>query len=231
VIKYAIHRPDNSTGYYTCGATVNTCNTDALSGFTTDEPDMYQAYMDYGNLNCMSIFTQGQTDRMQWHVANVRSSLLGCQSCVNPCANPAIASFTPGSTTIGIGGTVSFTNTSTNATSYTWWVNGVQFATTANASYLFNNAGVYVVKLRADNSNPDCFDEFTDTITVTCPVSAGFTQSAFQILPGQSVTFTSNSAGATTYSWMIDGVQVSTNTTYTHTFNPQRRLLGISYSI
>ncbi|HLP50104.1 MAG TPA: M43 family zinc metalloprotease [Chitinophagales bacterium] len=211
--------PDNATGYYTCGATVNTCNTDALSGFTTDEPDMYQAYMDYGNLNCMSIFTQGQTDRMQWHVANVRSSLLGCQSCVNPCANPAIASFTSGSTTVGIGGTVSFTNTSTNATAYTWWVNGVQFATTANASYLFNNAGVYVVKLRADNSNPDCFDEFTDTITVTCPVSAGFTQSAFQILPGQSVTFTSNSTGATTYSWMIDGVQVSTNTTYTHTFN------------
>ncbi len=211
--------PDNATGYYTCGATVNTCTTDAQSGFTSDQPDLYQAYMDYGNLNCMTLFTQGQTDRMQWHIANVRSSLLGCQSCLNPCVNPAIASFTSSSQTLGIGGTVSFTNGSTNAASYIWYVNDVQFSTTASPSYTFNTAGVFVIKLRADNANPDCFDETTDTIIVTCPVSAGFTQSAFQIMPGQSVTFTSNSTNATSYSWLIDGNVVSTSASYTHTFN------------
>ncbi|MCX6198876.1 MAG: M43 family zinc metalloprotease [Bacteroidetes bacterium] len=211
--------PDNATGYYTCGAVVNTCTTDALSGFLTDQNDLYPAYMDYGNFNCMSVFTQGQVDRMLWSIANIRSSLLGCQSCLNPCVNPAVASFSSSAQTINLGGSVTFTNGSSNATSYIWFENGIQFSTASSPTRVFNSAGVFVIKLRANNSDPNCFDEFLDTITVTCPVNAGFTQSAFQISPGQSVTFTNNSTGATSYTWVMDGVAVATSTNYSYTFN------------
>jgi plastocyanin len=211
--------PDNSTGFYSCGAVVNTCTTDALSGFTTDQSDLYSDYMDYGNLSCFSVFTQKQVDRMQWHIANVRSSLLGCQSCLSPCVNPATAAFTASAQTIAIGGSVTFTNTSAAATSYTWTSNGTQFSTATSPTQVFNSAGVFVIKLRADNSDPNCFDEFLDTITVTCPVVAGFSQSAFQITPGQWVTFTNNSTGATSYTWVMDGTVMATTTNFSHTFN------------
>jgi hypothetical protein len=56
--------PDQTTSYISCDASMNSCTTDVLSGFNTDQPDLTQDYMDYGNFNCMKVFTPGQSERM-----------------------------------------------------------------------------------------------------------------------------------------------------------------------
>jgi hypothetical protein len=110
--------PDQSTGWAACNTSVNSCSTDPLSGFSTDVNDLKEDYMDYGNWNCMKVFTQGQKDRMIWHINNVRSSLLNCNSCLSPCPAPVTANFTQSGTNVAYGSTVNFTNTSTNASGY-----------------------------------------------------------------------------------------------------------------
>ena len=85
--------PDQSTAGISCTSSANSCTTDILSGFATDQNDLTQDYMDYGNFNCMKVFTQGQSDRMNWFIQNVRKSLLACKSCMNPCPAPVTADF------------------------------------------------------------------------------------------------------------------------------------------
>ncbi|HWB62887.1 MAG TPA: M43 family zinc metalloprotease [Chitinophagales bacterium] len=210
--------PDNSTAYYQCGAVVNTCTTDALSGFNSDQNDLYEDYMDYGNFNCMNRFTQGQKDRMLWTMANIRTQLPQCPSCLSPCTNPTSARFTASNTNVTVGTAVTFTNTSGNSTSYNWYINGTQFSTATSPSYTFNTIGTYIIKLQANNSDPNCSSDFMDTIIVACTAVAGFTQSAYNLAVNQVDTFTNTSTNATTYQWFIDGVMVSGTTNFTHSF-------------
>lgn len=211
--------PDQSTAYANCATGMNSCSTDNLSGFGADVKDLVEDYMDYGNLNCMKVFTQGQADRMNWHIQNVRSSLLSCKSCLSPCPAPITAAFTPSATNVIAGTTINFTNSSINAAGYEWYVNNVQQAAGANFSYTFNTAGTYSVKLRALSNNPLCnTEEKTVTITVTCPVTAGFTPSVTTAPPNTSITFTNGSTGATGYSWYINDVLQATTTGLTYTF-------------
>ncbi len=90
--------PDDSGDPIPCGTFINSCTTDEddLSsnnpfrpiayGGLGDQNDMTQNYMDYGNLDCMNIFTEGQKVRMIAALLNVRSSLLLSNGC-KPQAN------------------------------------------------------------------------------------------------------------------------------------------------
>jgi len=210
--------PDASTSYIACNGSMNSCSTDTISGFVSDQPDMHKNYMDYTQATCRTIYTAGQRDRMLWHIANVRGSLLNCNACNNPCPSPVFAKFTPSATTIAVGGSVNFTNTSTGASSYQWLVNGVQFANSTNSSFSFNNAGTFSVKLVATGSNLDCFDDTTITIKVTCGAVAKFTPPSANVAPNIIYNLTNTSTGATTYSWFSNGVQVSTATNFAYQF-------------
>lgn len=65
----------NSTSLsFSCTATANTCGTDTLSGFTTDQNDMIENYMDYSSDSCMNRFTAGQFVRLQSFLNNQRAS-------------------------------------------------------------------------------------------------------------------------------------------------------------
>lgn len=64
-----------------------------------------------------------------------------------------VASFSVSADTIDQGGTVDFTNTSTNATNYSWQIDDVEFETTTNANYQFPNTGNFVIKLIASNGS------------------------------------------------------------------------------
>lgn len=209
--------PDQSTTWLACGNTANSCSTDVNSGFATDVNDMIENYMDYNTPACYSIFTANQAARMQWSIANERSSLLGCPSCQTPCATPFLASFSVPSTTISIGTNLTFTNTSTGGTNYTWQINGVNFATTTNAAYTFNTLGTFTITLIA-SAGTTCTYTQDLQITVNCPVVSTFNTSSFSISPGGSVTFTNTSTGATTYEWFVDFVSVATTTNLTQTF-------------
>jgi len=212
--------PDQSTAAIACGGSANTCSTDAQSGFTSDQPDNHTNYMDYGFPACMNMYTQGQTDRMQWHIENVRSSLLNCISCNNPCTTNITAQFAASSTSTTIGSAVTFTNQSVNAATYNWLINGQSFSSGISPSYNFTQQGTYIIRLVATGSDPNCVAYFNDTITVTCGVVASMTQSTTAVNVGGQITFTNTSIGGTSFNWYVDGVLVSnSSTTYTHTFN------------
>jgi gliding motility-associated-like protein len=212
--------PDQSTAGVGCNGVINSCSTDALSGFTTDQNDLTRDYMDYGSITCFSMFTQGQADRMNWHIQNVRSSLLNCMSCLDPCPAPVTANFTSPGATVNAGSSFIFTNTSTNATTYEWYVNGVLTSTATNFNFTFTTIGTYTIKLIAKSSSPLCSNsEKTVVINAVCPVTASFTKSAAIVPCGTNINFTNTSSNANTYEWYVNGALQSTavNFTYTNT--------------
>ena len=85
--------------------------------------------------------------------------------------NLPIANFTASATTAQVGQAVSFTNTSTNATSISWtFPSGNPASSTSNnPSVTWNTAGTYTVQLTATNSEGS--NTKTMTITVSAPVN------------------------------------------------------------
>jgi gliding motility-associated-like protein len=210
--------PDQSTAPVPCGGAANSCTTDTQSGFATDQPDMYWNYMDYGDWDCYSAFTQGQTGRMYFFIENVRHSLLDSDACLDPCTIPITAGFTSSDNLADIGTTVNFTNTSANASGYQWLIDGVPFGSGANAAYTFNALGTYVITLEVTNADPNCFDSVNDTIEVVCPVIASFTPTNLFPLPGEIVSFANNSAGGTNFNWSVNGVSQAATMGFSYVF-------------
>ena len=210
--------PDQSTAPVPCGGIANSCSTDTDSGFSTDQDDLFQDYMDYGDFNCWSVFTQGQTDRMHWHIENVRSSLLESQGCMDPCTSALTASFSTSTNTLNVGGTVNFTNTSTNTTSASWEIDGTPFSTSTNASYTFSQVGTFEICLETGNTDPNCSDRFCETITTTCPVQAGFLSNNLYPNPGEAVTYTNSSNTTAVSEWSVNGVVQGNSTHFTFNF-------------
>ncbi|MEO0789934.1 MAG: M43 family zinc metalloprotease, partial [Bacteroidota bacterium] len=211
--------PDQSTAAVPCNASPNSCNTDTDSGFATDQPDMFINYMDYGDFDCYSALTAGQTDRMHFSIENVRQSLLESNGCLDPCTINITADFTASATTINAGESVTFTNSSSNATDYDWQIDGVSFSNDTDPTYQFNNVGTFQVILYATNSDPNCLATDTVSITVNCPTIADFTGAVQFPNVGQTLNFTNTSTGATSYEWLVNGVSQSTNTNFDYTFS------------
>ncbi|MBS1661946.1 MAG: gliding motility-associated C-terminal domain-containing protein, partial [Bacteroidetes bacterium] len=167
--------PDQSTAGVACNQPVNSCSTDALSGFSSDQNDLTSDYMDYGNYNCMKVFTQGQSDRMNAAIQTLRSSLLACKSCMVPCPSPVTPGFTVPPDLSETGTTYTFNNTSSGAVSYQWYVNGTLVSTDANLSYTFPSVGSYTVKLVAKTDNALCLDaDRSYFVYISCPKGGCF---------------------------------------------------------
>jgi gliding motility-associated-like protein len=223
--------PDASTAPVTCIGTINTCTTDdddtslnnpfrpIANGGLGDQNDMIINYMDYGFQICQSAFTDGQKNRMIFMLTGARSSLLQSMGCDDLCTTPITSSFTASNTTVNIGGTVIFTNQSVGASSYEWVIDGTPFSSGTDTSYTFNAVGTYTITLNSSNGDPACTDSFSLNIVVTCPVNASFLAATNNIEPGDSITFTNTSTGATSYEWFLDGVSISTSQDFTNVFN------------
>lgn len=213
--------PDQSTAAVPCSSSPNSCTTDSNSGFASDQNDMFWNYMDYGDLNCYSAFSQGQADRMDFSIINTRTSLLSSIGCIGPCTIPISADFTASSTQINVGGTVSFSNNSINANSYDWQVNGVSFSNSQDANYTFPLEGIYEITLVSNNSDPNCLaDSYSISIDVSCPVTANFTtNTSTDISINDVVIFNNNSINANSYQWFVDNVLISTDFNYNQVFD------------
>ncbi|MGV8946848.1 MAG: PKD domain-containing protein [Lutibacter sp.] len=134
-----------------------------------------------------------------------------------------VAAFSFSPTSPEAGQEVTFTNTSTNATSYQWSAAGTTFSSTEkNPKFTFTTAGNFDVKLVATNSTGGKSNKsakttggsstITKTITVTAaPVApvAGFSFSPTSPEAGQEVTFTNTSTNATSYQWSAAGTTFS----------------------
>ncbi len=222
--------PDASVSAILCGIPVNSCTSDsddpstnnpfrsiALGGLG-DQNDMIINHMDYGLDFCRTVFTPGQKDRMVSALTLIRKSLLQSKGCEDLCPSPILLSFSPPDTSVVIGTSVNFTNTTTGATTYQWRVNGNIFSSAQNPSYIFSQQGKHTVTLIASNGNSVCTIRDSITVEVRCASQAAFSGPQ-NIKPGEPITFTNQSTNATSYEWFLDGTPVATTENLLHTFS------------
>lgn len=148
--------PPSSAANFGC-PNINRCNDTLVSPFPSiDLPDQVQNYMDYTDDACMNIFTANQTTRMLTVLQNSprRASLLTANSCLPPVQRP-VGGFAQSADTICVGGSLSFSDLSSNQpTSWLWQFQGGTPATdtTANPSgIVYTTPGTYNVTLITSN--------------------------------------------------------------------------------
>ncbi|MCZ9312587.1 MAG: PKD domain-containing protein [Methanocorpusculum sp.] len=114
-------------------------------------------------------FTEAKTYTLSVKAKNGSTELdNGSLSIQVTQVSPPVAAFTASTQRGGAPLTVTFTSTSTDATSLTWdfGVLGAEKPTTTSATYTYETPGTYTVKLTAKNS-ANVANETTKTITVT----------------------------------------------------------------
>jgi len=117
------------------------------------------------------------------------------------------------------GTTINFTNQSTGATGYQWYLDGILQTTSVNYSYVSTIAGKHQIKLIAQNTTVNCSDQFIDTITFTCPVNADFTPLASNIPLNTVVNFVNASSGASSYQWLVNGTLSGVANNFSNVFS------------
>lgn len=220
--------PDGSTA--TTLVPINTCTTDgddsspanpfrAVSlGGLGEQFDPIDNFMDYGRLDVLARFTQGQRIRMRQHLLLPRQSLLGTNACESPCTSFITAAFTPSNNTVVIGDSVAFANQSIGATQFEWSVNGTVISNSNSASYTFNQTGVYTVQLVAGNGQSGCESITSQNILVRCDARADFSSSSTSVFAGGTATFTSTSQNASQILWLLDGQPAGAQSVLSQTF-------------
>ncbi len=98
--------PDQNLFNIACFDGTNSCTTDEddtslnnpfraeTLGGLGDQFDQQANYMDYSNVYCFDIFTEGQSERMIAAITEIRSSLLEDDKCSPPCEDPIIVDVT-----------------------------------------------------------------------------------------------------------------------------------------
>ena len=103
----------------------------------------------------------------------------------------------------------SFSNNSTNATTYSWdFGDGSPYSTEVNPVHTFPGPGDYQVTLFALNN--DCENSFTFQVTVVCtpPVVQLLNSSMIQVCEGESVTLKLADGNFTNYTWYVNGQEI-----------------------
>lgn len=134
-----------------------------------------------------------------------------------PVGDPPVANFSGTPLSISTGGSVAFTDLSTNnPTSWSWsFPGGTPSSSTAqNPVVTYNTSGTHSVTLTASNASGSDVETKTNYITVASgPVPvANFSAFPTSITAGQSVTFTDLSSNSPTgWSWTFNGGTPSTS--------------------
>jgi PKD repeat protein len=150
----------------------------------------------------------------------------GCHGCGGPGLifpepgglYPPVANFIGNPTSLGAGGTVFFTDLSTNIpTAWSWTFEGGTPATSTvkNPEIIYNTVGTYSVTLTASNSQGSDTETKVGYITVTVPQPpiADFSASSTSIFAGDSVEFTDQSLNTpTAWDWTFEGGTPGTST-------------------
>ncbi len=138
--------------------------------------EMFMNYMDYVDDNCMIMFTNGQSTRMNTSITASRATLLTSQGCVPVTIGAPNADFVASATNITVGTSINFTDLSSGSpTTWLWTFTGgtpsssnVQNPT--NITY--NTAGVYPVSLTVTNAQGNDTETKNGYITVN-PAGGG----------------------------------------------------------
>ncbi len=167
--------PDSKAANFNCSP-ITSCAGNSSYG------DQYENYMDYSS--CPRLFTAQQSNYMNTILSNVRSSLFSTNKC--SATGAPLANFTGSPTSICVGQTVTFTNTSTGSgNTYSWTFQGGTpgTSTAANPTVTYNTPGTYTVTLVATNNNGSNTKTQTGYITVSgsnsLPLTEGFESATF----------------------------------------------------
>ncbi|MFZ9848532.1 MAG: PKD domain-containing protein [Flavobacteriales bacterium] len=113
---------------------------------------------------------------------------------------------------------VNFTNTSSNASSYTWDFGNGKGANTLHSSALYAQPGIYTVKLTASGVGVPSVK--TVNITVYGPPSADFKANKTALCSNEALNFSdlsiAQSAGITGWFWSFGDGQISNAQNPTH---------------
>ena len=216
--------PDKSMISSPCNNPENSCSTDTLSGpFTIDQRDNISNFMDYGT-SCPSVFTPGQGERMRAFLDVFGGGSLKTSTGADaPCAENINAQYAITANPYpAAGDEVIFTNQSTGAANYEWYLNNVLTATSTDFKQVLAANGTYTIKLKAYTTGNTCFSSYYTNVTVSCGTVARFSPDK-RIVAGKTmyyndpVTFTSYSQNADTYEWYVKnnltGVETKESTT------------------
>ena len=129
----------------------------------------------------------------------------------DPVANFAYRAFTSNPLTI------TFTNTSTDAVSYSWNFGDGTNSISENPIHTYAQSGTYIVSLTVQNIN-SVLDTVTKNITVLADPVADFTYEVNAVDP-LTIEFTNTSTDAVSYSWDFgDGTPPDTTANPIHTY-------------
>jgi len=139
------------------------------------------------------------------------------------CGSPPVASFTSNRTSVCAGGTVSYTDQSTNSpTSWSWSFTGgtPSSSTLQNPVVTYSTPGVYDVSMTATNGQGSDLVTVVGYITVHALPSVGLSVSPLSgtLCAGQSATL--SGTGATSYTWtggVTNGVAFAPPSSQTYT--------------
>ncbi|HOK37291.1 MAG TPA: PKD domain-containing protein [Bacteroidales bacterium] len=138
------------------------------------------------------------------------------ENVVPTAANPPIADFIGNPTTIMQGQSVTFTDQSQYAGSWSWNFGDGQTSTEQNPIHTYNAVGTYTVSLTVTNGAGSDTKVRTDYITVnpnTNPPIANFAADNTTVSIGGTVNFTDLSQNLpTSWSWTFDGGTPTTST-------------------
>ena len=114
-------------------------------------------------------------------------------------------------TSTAIGGTVNFTNTSTNATSYFWTFGNGETSTDENPSYTYAADGNYIVTLVSTNACSSVTTEMEVAIALA-PVADFSIETNFDCAPATIQFINGSSPNTTEWLWTFDGGSPNTAT-------------------
>ena len=139
---------------------------------------------------------------------------------------PPMAGFNVPNLNICEGEGITFTNTSSNATAYSWNFGNGTASSDVNPTAYYTQSGTYTVELTAlDGSNSDVFSQ-TITVSISQKPIADFTTSSPAVMPNSTIYFTNNSSNANTYLWDFGDGTTSTD------LNPWHLYAGLgSYTV
>ncbi|QCK15751.1 M43 family zinc metalloprotease [Mangrovivirga cuniculi] len=185
------------------GCETNTCNTDTLSNYSNgnfyeDVPDMNSNFMDYSS-GCGNAFTEGQAERMRFHLETYRIDLYmespgNPLTCNDPCPEVSELYFDQKMEFPTPDDTVEFNAFGDGFINYEWYVeylgNGshnysvvwekgyvpdsLATETDSVLNYSFDETGKYRVYLKAWKDDPTCFSSYQRIVNVMCGVDARF---------------------------------------------------------
>jgi gliding motility-associated-like protein len=216
--------PPASVPGTSCSTVQNSCNTDSLSGFSRNMPDLVSNFMSMSG-PCMNSFTAGQAAKMRSDLAGARNTLISGNKCDPACAENITANFTRDNWMPKSGNVIHFTSSSTGGTNFQWSINGVQAAINSpDLTWAFPTTGKTTVSLKVFNSDPSCFASYSDDIIVNCGVMARFTPDVRQIASKESIIldsimFTNKSVNATSYQWWMSNDQGMSPQIVSNAFN------------